>query len=169
MELLDLIYPDIRVRMMRVYEDMQRTRSRGMKACGGTRTHAVQAEIYAKGRTTPGPIVSHAKPGESFHNYGVGVDSCFTGMDPFLVHDKDSGLLWSEYGRFCKAHGLVWGGSFHMVDKPHAQLAYGLTLPELQQIYSVGKLPGVWTTFDKIRGMTPGEGWEKLRSQLVLI
>lgn len=33
-----------------------------------------QALEYAKGRTTPGKIVTNAKPGQSAHNYGLALD-----------------------------------------------------------------------------------------------
>lgn len=33
-----------------------------------------QAKLYEQGRTTPGPIVTYAKPGESAHNYGLALD-----------------------------------------------------------------------------------------------
>jgi len=36
-----------------------------IKAISGHRSYAKQAELYAKGRTKPGSIVTHAKPGYS--------------------------------------------------------------------------------------------------------
>ena len=33
-----------------------------------------QAKVYAQGRTAPGKIVTHAKPGHSNHNFGVAFD-----------------------------------------------------------------------------------------------
>jgi peptidoglycan L-alanyl-D-glutamate endopeptidase CwlK len=33
-----------------------------------------QAALYAKGRTVSGKIVTKAKPGESYHNYGLAFD-----------------------------------------------------------------------------------------------
>ncbi len=41
---------------------------RDMKVVYGHRTNAQQAELYAKGRDTPGPIVTWSKPGTSRHN-----------------------------------------------------------------------------------------------------
>ena len=38
------------------------------------RDNECQAKLYAKGRTAPGPKVTNAKPGQSFHNYGVAFD-----------------------------------------------------------------------------------------------
>jgi hypothetical protein len=43
------------------------------KVTSGPRTN--QAELYAQGRTTPGPIITDAKPGESAHEFGEAVDA----------------------------------------------------------------------------------------------
>ena len=40
----------------------------------GRRTMEEQAALHAKGRTTGGRIVTKAKPGESYHNYGLAFD-----------------------------------------------------------------------------------------------
>ena len=40
----------------------------------GMRTMEEQAALYAKGRTTEGKIVTKAKAGQSFHNYGLAFD-----------------------------------------------------------------------------------------------
>ncbi|WP_251139629.1 M15 family metallopeptidase [Exiguobacterium sp. s39] len=38
------------------------------------RSIAEQNVLYAKGRTTPGPIVTQARGGQSNHNFGVAID-----------------------------------------------------------------------------------------------
>ena len=38
------------------------------------RSPATQAALYAQGRTTPGRVVTNARAGESFHNYGLAFD-----------------------------------------------------------------------------------------------
>ena len=40
----------------------------------GLRTMAVQAALYAQGRTRPGQIVTYAEPGDSAHNVGLAID-----------------------------------------------------------------------------------------------
>lgn len=40
----------------------------------GYRDEATQARYYAQGRTTKGPIITKARPGESAHNYGLAAD-----------------------------------------------------------------------------------------------
>src|SRR5690349_7601657 len=41
----------------------------------GLRTWAQQQAIYDQGRTKPGEIVTKAKPGQSYHNYGLAIDA----------------------------------------------------------------------------------------------
>jgi peptidoglycan L-alanyl-D-glutamate endopeptidase CwlK len=38
------------------------------------RTLEEQEELFAKGRTKPGKKVTNAKPGQSYHNYGLAFD-----------------------------------------------------------------------------------------------
>ena len=45
-----------------------------MRVVQGLRTIAEQNALYAKGRTSPGPIVTKAKGGSSYHNYGLAID-----------------------------------------------------------------------------------------------
>jgi len=40
----------------------------------GRRTMEEQAMLYAQGRTRPGKIITQAKPGQSYHNYGLAFD-----------------------------------------------------------------------------------------------
>jgi peptidoglycan L-alanyl-D-glutamate endopeptidase CwlK len=53
-----------------------------------------QQRLYDQGRTTPGHIVTNAKPGQSAHNYGLALDFVpmingkpeWTGKDPAWAH-----------------------------------------------------------------------------------
>ena len=38
------------------------------------RSMATQAALYAQGRTRPGPVVTNARAGHSFHNFGLALD-----------------------------------------------------------------------------------------------
>lgn len=42
----------------------------------GFRSFPEQQALYNQGRTTPGPRVTAAKAGQSYHNYGLAVDFC---------------------------------------------------------------------------------------------
>ncbi len=89
-----------------------------------------QAVIYAMGRTTPGPIRTNARPGQSFHNYQLAFDFC-----P-IVHGKamwDDLALFARCGAIGKQIGLDWAGDWTTF-KEYAHLQYtgGLTLADLQ-------------------------------------
>jgi peptidoglycan L-alanyl-D-glutamate endopeptidase CwlK len=103
-----------------------------MRATEGLRTVARQKELYAQGRTTPGPIVTmndgvlhpsnhQAKPQDAL---GHAIDSCFLGTDPYLEHlsHADSMKRWGCFGLCVEAVGLRWGGRFPKFDGPHAEL-----------------------------------------------
>jgi peptidoglycan L-alanyl-D-glutamate endopeptidase CwlK len=40
----------------------------------GYRSKKEQNELYAQGRSKPGQVVTNAKAGQSYHNYGLAVD-----------------------------------------------------------------------------------------------
>lgn len=170
---LSLVYPDVRVRWTRVQVDFFNLHGLQLRIAQGLRTFADQQAIYEKGRKLVGGewipedpehhhgIVSWAKPGDSWHHYSA-VDSCFIGSDPWLEHHPEGDFLWSEYARLGKAHGFdagyYWEGKKQ--DKPHLEICYGgMSLEDVKKIYEHGKLRGVWTKFDQIRGVAPGSEW----------
>ena len=119
-------------------EWLTRCRAEGInvKVICGLRTYAEQAELYAKGRTAPGPKVTNARPGYSWHNFGVAWD--------FVVFDTNGQPLWDSplmdrCGVIGEGLGLEWGGRWKAVDKPHLQLKTGLTLAEARQRVKDGK------------------------------
>jgi peptidoglycan L-alanyl-D-glutamate endopeptidase CwlK len=92
------------------------------------RDHASQAALYAKGRTAPGPRVTNANEGRSYHNWRVAFD--FVPIkDGKCIWNDDH--LWAECGRIGMALGLEWGGSWHnFVDRPHMQDTGGRTIAQ---------------------------------------
>lgn len=97
-------------------------------------------------------VVTYAKPGESFHQYALAIDSCFSGQDPYLekINPIESIALWSEYGRLAKKLGFVWGGDWRHSDRPHLEVGYGLEIHDLQVLYEDGGLKGVWNKCSSI-------------------
>lgn len=159
---LRLIYPDVTVRIKRLYCDIQEKMKLSPRVAQALRTFDQQAALYAQGRTAPGKIVTNSKPGSSFHNFGCAVDTCFIGPDPFPSDDK----IWQRYGDLAKAHGFVWGGDFHSIlDRPHVELSYGLSLAQVRALYEYGGLKAVWAEFDHIRGVKQGSEWDAMLSR----
>lgn len=95
----------------------------------GFRSVEKQDELYAQGRTESGPIVTQAKGGESFHNYGVAVDFVFVKEGYNASTSK-----WQLLGDIGKKHGFVWGGDWTtFIDRPHFEMLQGYNLKDFQK------------------------------------
>lgn len=101
----------------------------------GLRTMKEQAALYAQGRTTSGYIVTNAKPGYSYHNYGLALDYALLGNDGYsvfwTVNDQ-----WRRVAEIGKLLGFVWGGDWTyekegIVDYPHLEMTFGLAIGDL--------------------------------------
>ncbi len=94
-----------------------------------------QNQLYAQGRTQAGSIVTNAKGGESFHNYGLAFDICKN----VKGHEYDDPNFFKKAGKIWTEMGGMWGGNFEsFVDTPHFEFSAGLTIKDLQ---SGRKLP----------------------------
>jgi hypothetical protein len=88
-----------------------------VRVIDGTRTYAEQNALYAQGRTAPGPIVTKARGGESFHNFGVAFDvGIFRGRTYI-----EGGTGYTSVGHLGERTGLEWGGRWRFQDNPHFQ------------------------------------------------
>src|SRR5690348_1452134 len=96
----------------------------------GLRSFADQDKYYAQGRTTPGNVVTYAKAGESWHNYGCAID--IVPLTALGKSDWDAEHpSWSKAAEIGEFLGLEWGGRFKKLkDKPHFELTLGLTIHE---------------------------------------
>lgn len=168
---LRALYPDIATRAIRVFNNFFIRHGRRLCISEGFRSFKRQQRLYDIGRFPPsGKTVTNAKPGQSLHQYGCALDVFFAGDDPYLEDDAECDFLWAEVGRFGKAAGFIWGGDFsYLIDRPHLQLTYGLTLPEVQKLYKGGGLSGVWATFDRIRGIEVASEWKYQYSRVKLL
>lgn len=84
--------------------------------------------LFAQGRTTPGQIVTNARGGDSYHNWGLAFDAA-----PFengqISTDQEK---FMEMGRLGMQVGLKWGGTFKdLKDYPHFQYTFGLNTWDL--------------------------------------
>lgn len=106
----------------------------------GLRTIAEQEALYAQGRTKPGSIVTNAKGGTSYHNYGLAIDFALLLPDGKQVSwdlkrdgDSDKVADWTEVVQEAKSLGFEWGGDFvSITDAPHFQMTFGLTTSQLR-------------------------------------
>ena len=100
-----------------------------MRVTDGYRSHAQQNELYKKGRTTKGPVVTWVKAGYSYHNYGLAIDVCTIENGKAYWREKDYKLFNNEAVKF----GAEWGIKFK--DKPHFQFRFGKTASQHYQDY----------------------------------
>lgn len=71
----------------------------------GIRTFKEQAELYSRGRSRPGNVVTKAKAGTSAHNYGCASDWVkFSGGIPQWKNKNDP--MWDEYYEACLKAGV---------------------------------------------------------------
>ncbi len=109
------------------------------------RTFAEQDELYAQGRTKAGKIVTNAKGGQSYHNYGLAIDIVIiNGSNPEWDikkdFDRDGKADWIEIVNIFKQYGWEWGGDWRFKDYPHFQKTLGYSVRQLQSLYEAKKV-----------------------------
>jgi peptidoglycan L-alanyl-D-glutamate endopeptidase CwlK len=127
------------------------------------RSIAEQDALYAQGRTklfdSKGKrlgIVTNAKGGSSFHNYGLAVDIVLlidndgngsyesASWDTKKDSDKDGISDWLECVAIFKKYGWEWGGDWKRFnDAPHFQKTFGYTTAQLRKLPQVNGYPQI--------------------------
>ncbi|WP_284037899.1 MULTISPECIES: M15 family metallopeptidase [Neobacillus] len=122
----------------------------------GFRSAEEQDSLYEQGRTTEGAVVTHAKGGESYHNYGLAIDFALKTPSGDVVWDREydrngnSKSDWTEVVQMAKKLGFEWGGDWaKFKDYPHLEMNFGLTIADLQN----GERPDS----SLVAGPNPGE------------
>jgi peptidoglycan L-alanyl-D-glutamate endopeptidase CwlK len=96
------------------------------------RSPKAQAILYAQGRTTPGKIVTYAKPGQSAHNreeHGQPAADAFDACP--LINGKPSWdttgqalQIWNIMGGVAETLGLEWGRRYKRLGGDWAHFEY---------------------------------------------
>lgn len=141
------IHPEF-LYVMQVTLDKLEKAGTPFKVYSGLRTFEEQNELYAKGRTKPGNIVTKARGGQSMHNYGIAVDLAPKNLmtpEEWDIHwpdpDKKDSVWFELESRLFEASQEIddilddqleyeWGGRWRFRDVPHCQVR--TTLRELQ-------------------------------------
>jgi peptidoglycan L-alanyl-D-glutamate endopeptidase CwlK len=139
----------------------------------GFRDPERQAQLWAQGRTLPGPIVTNAPAGCSQHEYGLAVDLCPFKTPTLSPTAGDKGgapevLDWNE-------DHPVWKRLLAEGDKPEYRLSEGAhwqhphdaphfypveipaTTEKLRELCKLGGLPAVWKWFESLVPQVSGE------------
>jgi hypothetical protein len=162
---LDLVYPELS-RRWKVANDMLVTLGFDtIEVVQGVRTWPEQQILWQEGRNPDGSfidpihrkgVVTNAKPGESWHNFGLAIDA-----DPFTLTGKpdwdDTHPVWQKMIDVGVSLGLRNGKSWK--DEPHFELTgdWG-TKPgeEVLYLFREGGLPAVFAEMDKMLGIKSG-------------
>ena len=154
LERIKLIHPKLEKELNKIYAEICEALD-GRAECRFThtlRTFAEQDALYAQGRTKPGKIVTNAKSGRSWHNYGMAVDIVLLidknrdgvfesiSYDTKADFDGDGRRDWIEVVNIFKQYGWEWGGDWKFVDNPHFQKTLGHTIAELNNYWKSKKV-----------------------------
>ncbi len=144
LERIGKLHPKVREEVKKIYDevDVVLTGRSGIRITQGLRTIEEQDVLYAQGRTTPGKIVTNAKGGSSYHNYGLAVDFVLLldGKEISWSTDKDFDgdrkADWMEVVEVFKKYGWKWGGEFKSIkDYPHFEKSFGYSVSQLFEKY----------------------------------
>ena len=143
---IDKLSIRVKEEALQIYKDICEALT-GRAICRFThtlRTNAEQNMLYAQGRTTKGKIVTNAKGGQSYHNYGLAIDICLiidgkeASWDTLKDYDGDHMSDWQEIVRIFKMYGWEWGGDWKFKDAPHFQKTLGMSIKDWQRLMPNG-------------------------------
>ena len=156
-ERIQLLHPKLRKEAAEIYAEIcAALTGRAMCRFSYTlRTFAEQDKLYAKGRTAPGGIVTKARGGLSYHNYGLAIDIVLiidadgdgkhekAAWDMRTDFDGDGRADWMEVVQIFKSYGWTWGGDWKFADGPHFEKTFGYSVRQLLNLHKLQKVaPG---------------------------
>lgn len=110
----------------------------------GFRSISEQDKLFERGRSTAGGIVTYARGGESYHNFGLAIDFAILAKDGKAIWDTgydgngNNKSDWMEVVSIAKGLGFEWGGDWNRFkDYPHLEMNFGLSINQLKR----GKRP----------------------------
>jgi peptidoglycan L-alanyl-D-glutamate endopeptidase CwlK len=153
-ERIQLLHPKLRDEALEMYDEIvdALTGSAACRFAYTLRTFAEQDVLYAQGRSKPGKVVTNAKGGQSYHNYGLAIDIVLlidkdkngsfetASWDVRTDFDKDAKADWMEVVQIFKRYGYEWGGEWKFKDDPHFQKSFGKSIYELRALHTAGKV-----------------------------
>lgn len=138
------LHPLLREEAMALFNDINNNRLTGDAKMRVTRAYASfseQDELYAQGRTKPGKIVTNARGGDSYHNYGLALDFCllldngrYASWDTVKDYDGDHTPDWMEVVYAFTDAGWEWAGTWKtFIEQAHVQKTFGYSIQALKK------------------------------------
>ena len=117
------LHPLIQCDVANIINEAEATLGITFRVSQALRTIAEQDALYAKGRTAPGKVVTKARGGSSYHNYGLAFDVALI---------RNGKVIWNDPGyrnlsTIAEKYGFYWGGNFRgkFTDQPHFEKTFG--------------------------------------------
>jgi len=123
------LHPAIHRDAARMVNEVRDEIGTNLRISDAYRTDAEQDALYAQGRTKPGKIVTNARGGESYHNYGLAYD--VVGLDGSGINYN---IDYPRIAEIAKKYGFTWGGDWSTPDKPHFERTYGHSTDGLSRL-----------------------------------
>ena len=104
-----------------------------IEVISGLRSWAQQNALYAQGRTKPGRIVTKARAGSSWHNYGLAIDLGLFDGGKYLdrADPRRADRIYAELGKLAADMGIEWAGTWKsFTESPHFQNRYGMSISQ---------------------------------------
>lgn len=163
LERIKLLHPKVRAEVEQIYKEIcEALKGRAICRFAYTvRTFAEQDALFAQGRTrlfdANGKrlgIVTKAKGGQSFHNYGLAIDIVLlvdkdgngtneaASWDTKTDFDKDNMADWMEIVAIFEKYKWSWGGKWvgKLNDAPHFEKTFGYTWRDLLKLHNAKKV-----------------------------
>lgn len=104
-----------------------------IEVISGYRSFKTQAGLFARGRTLPGPKVTNAAPGQSWHNYGLAVDLGLFRGGAYLDETQPAfaDRVYRKIAAVARRFGIEWAGNWKSFQEtPHFQNTLGMTIAQ---------------------------------------
>ena len=163
------VMPEL-ARRVRLVSDALATQNIIIRVTQGMRTFAEQESLWLKGRDVNGNIIDHravvtnARPGFSYHNYGLAVDVVpFTNaaQSPIRPDWNIHHPAWQAIVNAAHMQGLTTGATWRTFpDWPHLQLTdpfpAGAPTTELRTYYANNDVKPLWRAITSYLEVTNG-------------
>lgn len=147
------LHPDIK-RDVRRFINKAEDKGIKLRITSGFRSFNEQQTLYDQGRISTSigdllgtlsgssqKIVTNAKPGQSYHNYGLAFDVVPIRDGEGVWNYADP--VWKEIGLMGKGFGFGWGGDWSKPDYPHFEKKFGMSTGTLAKRAASEKTPYV--------------------------
>lgn len=146
LERANLLHPAIVADVIAILEDCAQ-KDIGIRITQGIRSYDEQDALYQQGRSMDGPLVTNARPGFSWHNYGLAFDFCLLLKNKEVTWNRnvdfneDGKADWMQVVKIAKRHGFEWGGDWTTFkDYCHFQKRFDMTIDDAIKKVNADKL-----------------------------